>query len=363
MMWKKCWIIGVVLAIALYTGLAVADGRPNVKRPEPPLRELLVHAGRIVVQSGDAEAIQLLKKARRLVGELRLAAQAGDRARVRRIEGRVRELVHRAIRIAGASEHAPRALGGLRELLKRADGIVVDSGKPGAERALSRVHALEQRASEMVEEKPLLALRWIREAAGLAEGALLTVDGPGEIRRIAEKLDGLLTEADVSVSGSGNGKAIELLEKAQELKDAGSKAAENERYHLAFRTMRRAVHFVSQAIRMVEERGEGESEGAAKPVADVTPKTLSLSQNFPNPFNAETTITYALPNPGEVTLTVYNTLGQRIRTLIHETQEAGSHTTSWDSRDDEGRVTAGGVYIYRVEMGDQGITKQMILLK
>lgn len=76
-------------------------------------------------------------------------------------------------------------------------------------------------------------------------------------------------------------------------------------------------------------------------------KNLSL-RNYPTPFNTTTIISYNLPNPGLVTLTIYNFLGQRVKTLVDEFQPSGSHKALWDGTDDWGQGVSSGVYIYQL---------------
>ncbi len=88
------------------------------------------------------------------------------------------------------------------------------------------------------------------------------------------------------------------------------------------------------------------------------PDRFSLSQNYPNPFNPGTTIEYSLPQPSYVTLTLYNILGQRIRTLVDEAKPAGTYTVRLD-----GAGLASGVYFYRMRAGNFTATKKLVLLR
>ena len=87
-------------------------------------------------------------------------------------------------------------------------------------------------------------------------------------------------------------------------------------------------------------------------------KKYELSQNYPNPFNPTTTISYILPQSGMVRLTLYNILGQEIRTLVNEVKEAGTHTFNFDASD-----LNSGVYVYKIESGSFTQTKKMTLVK
>lgn len=81
------------------------------------------------------------------------------------------------------------------------------------------------------------------------------------------------------------------------------------------------------------------------------PETYMLFQNYPNPFNPATKIRYRLPKDDNVTLTIYNTAGQKVRTLINQRQPAGIYTVEWDSRNDMGIQVSTGVYVYVFKTG------------
>ena len=93
------------------------------------------------------------------------------------------------------------------------------------------------------------------------------------------------------------------------------------------------------------------------------PEVFSLANNYPNPFNPATTIKYALPQAADVELTVYNVLGQPVRTLIAEHQNAGRYVVEWDATNDSGHSLSSGMYFYRLEAGGDLEVKKMLLLK
>jgi dienelactone hydrolase len=90
----------------------------------------------------------------------------------------------------------------------------------------------------------------------------------------------------------------------------------------------------------------------------VLPSRYVLSQNYPNPFNPSTTIEFALPHAGFVTLTVYNLLGERVSTLVAADHPAGTYEATWDASG-----LPSGVYFYRLTAEEYVQTKRMIVVK
>lgn len=93
------------------------------------------------------------------------------------------------------------------------------------------------------------------------------------------------------------------------------------------------------------------------------PKTYFLDQNYPNPFNASTLIKYGLPEPADVKIEVTNVLGQTVRVLVNEHQNAGTRQVVWDGKDSNGKEVASGVYFYSIKTDKFEQKKRMILLK
>ncbi|MBU0517412.1 T9SS type A sorting domain-containing protein [bacterium] len=91
---------------------------------------------------------------------------------------------------------------------------------------------------------------------------------------------------------------------------------------------------------------------------------LSISgDNYPNPFNPETTIQYELKNAGDVQVAIYDTNGRMIRTLVDGYQKDGTHEVIWDGMNDTGKQVATGTYFYQITSGSETLTKKMIMLK
>jgi hypothetical protein len=93
------------------------------------------------------------------------------------------------------------------------------------------------------------------------------------------------------------------------------------------------------------------------------PETFVLYANSPNPFNPATTISYDLPEPTEITLAIFDALGQLVRTLVDQRQPAGRHFIIWDGRDERGQRVASGVFIYQLRAGRFVQSRKMLLLQ
>ncbi len=93
------------------------------------------------------------------------------------------------------------------------------------------------------------------------------------------------------------------------------------------------------------------------------PAGYALHENYPNPFNPATTITYELPVRAKVDIAVFNILGQRVRILVDEIKLAGPHSTSWDGTNNTGQKQPSGVYIYHARFGDFSAAQKMVLVK
>jgi flagellar hook assembly protein FlgD len=94
-----------------------------------------------------------------------------------------------------------------------------------------------------------------------------------------------------------------------------------------------------------------------------TPESLELFPNYPNPFNLETTIEYALPEAKDVRLSIYNIRGQEVRPLVDEYQSAGFKTVRWDGRDNFGREISSGLYFSRLVVGQTVLMQKLTLQK
>lgn len=96
---------------------------------------------------------------------------------------------------------------------------------------------------------------------------------------------------------------------------------------------------------------------------EAVPNKISLLQNYPNPFNPLTEIRYSLSKDYHVRLTIYNILGQEVKTLVDEFQTAGFKTIHWDGKDDRGQGCATGIYFYKIQVGEFSQAKKMVIIK
>jgi len=101
-----------------------------------------------------------------------------------------------------------------------------------------------------------------------------------------------------------------------------------------------------------------ETEAIETPAA-----SLTIYENIPNPFNPQTTIRYAVPTSGMVSLRVYDVSGRLMRVLVDERRPGGEQTAVWDGRGDSGDAVASGIYFLRLESGGQVETRKTVLLK
>jgi len=104
--------------------------------------------------------------------------------------------------------------------------------------------------------------------------------------------------------------------------------------------------FIGQAVTSVTE------------LKDLVPTTFVLEQNYPNPFNPSTTIRFGVPSRSHVTLTVFNTLGQKVAELVNTDIEGGYHEVHFDAR-----ALASGIYFYRLQAESFHQTHSLCVLK
>ena len=93
------------------------------------------------------------------------------------------------------------------------------------------------------------------------------------------------------------------------------------------------------------------------------PIKYSLNNNYPNPFNPLTTISYYLPKDEFVNVNIYNASGKLVRELVSSKQNLGVKSIRWDATNNSGQPVSAGLYLYTIQAGDFRQTKKMVLLK
>ena len=108
---------------------------------------------------------------------------------------------------------------------------------------------------------------------------------------------------------------------------------------------------------------EGQYVALSLDDASTAPKNFMLHENYPNPFNPTTQIRFDIPKISNVTLTIYNLLGQMVRTFTMQSVPAGYHALTWNATNDYGVPVSAGLYLYQLQTEGFVQTKKMVLLK
>ena len=116
-------------------------------------------------------------------------------------------------------------------------------------------------------------------------------------------------------------------------------------------------------LEIMDHRFIPKEENPEQTQPNISPTTFALSQNYPNPFNPETEISFQLPDDVHVTLSIYNMLGQKVRTLIDKQMATGYHSIKWDGRNDFGTTVTSGLYLYAIQAGNYYEVKKMVLMQ
>jgi hypothetical protein len=153
-----------------------------------------------------------------------------------------------------------------------------------------------------------------------------------------------------------NSEAIELMVKMAPWATAGASSGTVHLTYLIPQSIRTAtaglertpIYYVNATLNVT---------GVADRPGEI-PNAFALRQNYPNPFNPSTAIEFSLPVSGQVTLEVYNMIGQKVATLVNGKLAAGSHTISWNAQD-----VPSGIYFYKLETADFSQIRKMVLMK
>ena len=156
-----------------------------------------------------------------------------------------------------------------------------------------------------------------------------------------------------------------LVTAPQEYSNVKFKIPERFSFGYCFSPFEHGIEFQEEEFWVKKFYGRCPSTGIAHVEwgTSVSFENVGLFQNYPNPFNQETIIKYSLPWDGAVELSVYNLLGERVRTLVNQPQNADDYEVRWDGNDDRGKEVASGIYFYRLQTGEFTQTNKMLLVK
>ncbi|MFQ5604352.1 MAG: right-handed parallel beta-helix repeat-containing protein [bacterium] len=166
------------------------------------------------------------------------------------------------------------------------------------------------------------------------------------------------TAIDEAVAASANPKKIADAEKEM---DKAQNEIDADKFDKGIDRFRRAWQYAFTALKDALPKSTADAEVFQSELN--IPVDFTLKQNYPNPFNPSTTITFALPEAGEVTLAIYNLRGQLIRTLASSVFTAGVHNLAWDGKDASGLRVASGIYVFRIQANDFVAHKKLLLTK
>jgi len=103
--------------------------------------------------------------------------------------------------------------------------------------------------------------------------------------------------------------------------------------------------------------------GNGEDVSSVQLSTITLKQNFPNPFNPTTTISFSIPLNSKAELAIYNIEGQKVKSLVNTYLYKGEHSFTWNGNDETGKSVGSGMYFYKLKTSESTLTRKMLLLK
>ncbi len=114
---------------------------------------------------------------------------------------------------------------------------------------------------------------------------------------------------------------------------------------------------------IVKSKGGKFKKKSVADLMDNMPDKYALLQNYPNPFNPETEIRFGIPESNHVVLTIFDILGNEIRTLVDAQYNAGDYSIRWDAKDHNGNPVPSGVYLYQLQAGGFSQVRKMSLMR
>jgi hypothetical protein len=193
---------------------------------------------------------------------------------------------------------------------------------------------------------------------------LVTEDGvPVELASFSAKSISNSVQLDWQTSTETNNMGFEIERKTNEINNSASfwvdgKGTTTEKQYYSFTDKNLLSGIYKYHLIQVDYDGTRKEVGAIEVEVNSIPTEFALMQNYPNPFNPETNINYQLPVNSFVTLKVFDILGNEVKSLINENQEAGSHSIKFDASE-----LTSGIYIYKLITGNFSSAKKMLLLR
>ncbi len=183
-------------------------------------------------------------------------------------------------------------------------------------------------------------------------------DGNGRVEGVQTEVKGLLAKLAANLPKDATG-AVSTDSSAIAGNPAYLKAVYD--YYFVANDGSYGIHNAKYAFAILT-RALGTLTGV-EVIPDNVPKTFALEQNYPNPFNPTTTIKFSVPKSGNVKVTVYNSIGQLVRTLVDNHFTPGTYKVSWDGTNTSGSFVSSGVYFYKFASKDFSQTRKMLLMK
>jgi len=192
--------------------------------------------------------------------------------------------------------------------------------------------------------------------AGYVEQAEVSQGSSGSVASVAVMDMQVASPSPVTIDGTFSG-SVDWAMVGLELRPAGTTMAVRDLLALAS----------SEGLEAQKDSGPADPDAttlaATTDATPVLPEVFELKPNYPNPFNPETRIAYALPVDSEVKLIVYNSRGQKVRQLIDGFQTAGFKSALWNGRNGQGYAVSSGVYFIRLEANHQVFVRKVLMQK
>jgi len=175
-------------------------------------------------------------------------------------------------------------------------------------------------------------------------------------------VDETLAKLELDDAIENNGDPHELQE-AQKDWDKAQEEIIKEHWDHAIDKFKKVWEHAYKALENVGLAKFNTASEMAEAVTVETPTGFSLDDNYPNPFNPTTTISFNVPEYSDVSVAVYNLMGEKIRTLVADNRAAGNYKVNWDGTDSHGNAVSTGMYFYELKAGDFKQVKRMTFMK